>query len=91
VIRSPRIGQNNPGGLGGVREGQVNERQRLTELNAARRRRRSIELRQHLINASNELYLHEMLCAEHQHPFPPALRRARSSIRAELRRLEAAD
>ena len=47
------------------------------------------EIRQHLVNASNELYLHELSCIRRGRPIPEALRRARASIRAELRRLEA--
>ena len=59
------------------------------EINAARRRQKASEFRQHLVNASNELYLHEMLCAEHGRPVPPSLRRAHATIRAELKRLSA--
>lgn len=47
------------------------------------------ELRQHLINASNELYLHELRCETYGRPVTPALRRAHASIKAELRRLDA--
>jgi hypothetical protein len=61
------------------------------EINAARRRQEAREFRQHLINASNELYLHEMLCMDHGRPFPPALKRAHASLRAELKRLEAGE
>lgn len=65
---------------------------KMIELNEpARRSEQATEFKQHLINASNELYLHEMLCEAHGRPFPPALKRAHSSIRAELRRLEASD
>lgn len=64
---------------------------REPELNAATRRRaRAREFRQHLLSASNELFLHERLCREHGRPFPEALRRAHRAIRAELRRLDAA-
>ncbi len=60
------------------------------ELNEPPRREPgAAELRQHLINASNELYLHELECETYGRPVPPALRRAHASIKAELRRLEA--
>lgn len=65
---------------------------RVIELNEpARRAERATEFKQHLINASNELYLHEMLCEAHSRPFPPALKRAHSSIRAELKRIESSE
>lgn len=47
-------------------------------------------LRQHLINASNELYLHELRCIQIGRPVPEALKRAHASVRAELKRLEEA-
>jgi len=46
------------------------------------------ELRQHLINASNELYLYDLLCLKQGQECPAALRRAHQAIRSELRRLE---
>lgn len=46
-------------------------------------------LRQHLINASNEVYLFELTCTQVGREVPEALRRAHASIRAELRRIEA--
>lgn len=59
------------------------------ELNTpARRREQAREFRQHLMNASNELYLHDLKCREFGRPFPESLRRAHAAIRAELRRLE---
>lgn len=61
---------------------------REVEINAARRRQKALEFRQHLINASNELYLHEMQCLDEGREFPESLRRAHSAVRAELRRLE---
>jgi hypothetical protein len=65
------------------------DERRVLELNEpARRRERAREFRQHLISASNELFLHERLCEEQGRPFPPALKRAHASIRAELKRLE---
>ena len=69
----------------------MSAQRREIEINtAARRRERAAEFRQHLINASNELYLHEMLCLQHGLPFPASLRRAHGAIRAELKRLERA-
>lgn len=66
--------------------------QRELELNARTRRREAArEFRQHLINASNELYLQEQLCLADGQPFPAALRQAHTAIRAELRRLEEAE
>jgi hypothetical protein len=66
-------------------------KRREIEINAAaERREEALEFRQHLINASNELYLHQMLCAQHGHAFPASLKRAYSAVRAELKRLEAA-
>lgn len=50
---------------------------------------KAAELRQHLINASNELYLYTLKCEGQGGVVPPALKRAHTSIRAELRRLEA--
>lgn len=46
-------------------------------------------LRQHLINASNEIYLFELESQRSGREVPDALRRAHTSIRAELRRIEA--
>jgi hypothetical protein len=46
-------------------------------------------MRQHLLSASNELYLHELLCIRLGIDVAPALKRAHSSIRAEIKRLEA--
>ena len=64
---------------------------REIEINAAaERREQALEFRQHLINASNELYLHQMLCEQHGHAFPASLKRAYRAVRAELKRLEAA-
>ena len=62
------------------------------ELNARTRRKEAArEFRQHLINASNELYLQEQLCLTDGRPFPESLRQAHAAIRAELRRLEEAE
>ena len=64
--------------------------QRIVELNEpARKRDEAREFRQHLLNASNELYLHEQLCLRHGRELPQALRRAHGAIRSELKRLEA--
>ncbi len=64
--------------------------QRVVELNEpARLREEAREFRQHLVNASNELYLHEQLCLRHGRELPSALKRAHGAIRTELKRLEA--
>ncbi len=64
---------------------------RELELNEQTRRRdQDREFREHLINASNELYLHEQLCLQYGRPCPEALTRAHAAIRAELARLEGA-
>jgi glutamyl-tRNA reductase len=61
---------------------------REVELNAARRRQEAREAREHLVTASNELFLHELKCRETGRTIPESLRRAHAAIRAELRRLE---
>ncbi|MFN3651222.1 MAG: hypothetical protein ACK47B_16725 [Armatimonadota bacterium] len=48
------------------------------------------EMRQHLISASNELFLYVMLCERHGREVPSAIQRAHASVRAELKRMEAA-
>src|SRR5687767_9051675 len=59
---------------------RVGGQRRMVEVNEpARRRQEAREFRQHLINASNELYLHEMLCEQHDRPFPESLKRAHAS------------
>jgi len=58
------------------------------ELNEPSRPELARELREHLASASNELYLHEMLCRQCGREVSPALERAHRAIRAELRRLE---
>jgi hypothetical protein len=65
----------------------VKTQRRPVELNEPARESMT-ELRQHLVSASNELYLHELLSSRTGRPVPEALRRAHASIRAELRRLE---
>lgn len=62
---------------------------REVELNADRRRQEAREFRQHLITASNELFLHARRCEEAGRPLPESLRRAHATVRAEIRRLEA--
>ena len=64
---------------------------REVELNAERRHQEAKEFRQHLITASNELFLHARRCEEEGRPFPDSLRRAHAAVRAEIRRLEAED
>lgn len=65
------------------------EARRGVELNEpSRRDRKTRELREHLINASNELYLFEMKCEGAGRPVPGVLKRAHVSLRAELRRME---
>ena len=70
---------------------RVSAQRREVELNTDRRRREAREFRQHLINASNELYLHALQCAEQGRPYPESLKRAHSAIRAELKRLDHED
>ena len=45
-------------------------------------------LRQHLINASNELYLYELQSTKNNRPIPEAVKRAHTAVKAELRRIE---
>jgi len=61
---------------------------KTVELNEPSRPPLPPELRQHLINASNELYLFEQRSAQARRAVSPALSRAHAAIRAELRRLE---
>jgi hypothetical protein len=67
----------------------VNVPPREVELNVERRRQEAREFRQHLITASNELFLHARRCVEAGRPLPESLRRAHATVRAEIRRLEA--
>ena len=62
---------------------------RIVELNEpSHPKDRPGELRQHLISASNQLYLHELLCIQLGRKVSPSLKRAHASVRAEIRRLE---
>jgi hypothetical protein len=75
----------------GVLEAAVAGVRKPIELNEpAARRELPRELRQHLISASNQLYLHEQLCEQHGAEVPEALKRAHRAIKAELKRLESA-
>jgi len=58
---------------------------RLVELNEPSRPAPSAAV-QHLVNASNELFLYEQRCLREGRPVPEALRRAHRAVRAELRR-----
>lgn len=62
-------------------------RAREVELNAARQNPAVREALEHLVSASNELYLHEQRCLELGRAFPESLKRAHASIRAEIRRM----
>jgi len=66
----------------------VSAQRRMVELNTAQKGRETEELRQHLINASNDLYLYELLCQSAARPVSAALKRAHTTLRAELKRLE---
>lgn len=68
----------------------MSQPRRQIELNEPARRTVSVrEFRQHLVSASNELYLHELLCVQQGREVPAPLKRAHAAIRAELKRLEA--
>ncbi len=55
----------------------MNMPRKIIEINEpSRRRQKASEFRQHLTNASNELYLHELLCIQHGYPVPASLKRA---------------
>jgi hypothetical protein len=71
-----------------VRVGAKEHRPALSvELNEpSRPEGRLTELREHLVSASNELYLFEKRSLEAGRTVPTALRRAHTTIRAELRR-----
>ncbi len=73
-----------------VRVGVKAERPRLTvELNEpSRRESRATELREHLVSASNELYLFEKRSLECGREVPASVRRAHTAIRAEMKRRE---
>jgi hypothetical protein len=61
---------------------------KAVELNEPSAPRDLDALRQHLINASNELYLHELRSTQAGRAVPDSLKRAHASVKAELRRLE---
>jgi hypothetical protein len=63
---------------------------REIEINSPGRAEDETELREHLVSASNELYLVELLCAQRGREVPAGVRRAHAAVRAELKRLEAA-
>lgn len=73
-----------------VRVGAKAGRPPLTvELNEpSRPESRLIELREHLVSASNELYLFEKRSLESGRSVPSALRRAHTAIRAEMKRIQ---
>jgi hypothetical protein len=65
-------------------------KQRTVELNEpSAQKDRPAELRQHLLSASNQLYLYELLCIQLGQDPPTAIKRAHATVRAELKRLEA--
>jgi hypothetical protein len=72
-----------------VRVGAKAERAPLrVELNEpSRPESRLTELREHLVSASNELYLFEKRSLECGRQVPSALRRAHMAIRAEMKRV----
>jgi hypothetical protein len=61
----------------------------IVELNEpSRTESRLTELREHLVSASNELYLFEKRSLECGRAVPPALRRAHTAIRTEMKRVK---
>lgn len=73
-----------------VRVGSKQNRQSLAvELNEPSRPGSQLtELREHLVSASNELYLFEKRSLECGRTVPAALRRAHTAIRAEMKRVK---
>jgi hypothetical protein len=63
---------------------------REIEINSPGRVEDETELREHLVSASNELYLFELLCIRQGREVPAGVRRAHAAVRAELKRLEMA-
>jgi hypothetical protein len=66
------------------------DKPKMIELNEPSAAERTEELEQHLISASNELYLYELLCLQNGRAVPEAIKRARSAVRAEIKRLQSA-
>lgn len=66
------------------------DKPKTIELNEPSRAERTEECEQHLISASNELYLYELLSVQEGRPVPEAIKRAHSAVRAELKRLHSA-
>lgn len=66
------------------------EKSKTVELNAPSRPERTEQREQHLLSASNELYLYELLSFQDGHPVPEAIKRAHAAVRAEIKRLHGA-
>lgn len=66
------------------------EPRKTVELNEPTQPQKSpAEFAQHLISASNELYLFELKCIQNGRTVPETLKRAHAALRAELKRLAA--
>jgi len=66
------------------------DKPKTIELNEPSRPERNDQREQHLISASNELYLYELLSIQDGRPVPEAIKRAHSAVRAEIKRLHSA-
>lgn len=67
------------------------DKPKTIELNEPSRPERTDQREQHLISASNELYLYELLSIQDGRPVPEAIKRAHSAVRAEIKRLHSAN
>lgn len=68
----------------------MSDKPKTVELNEPSRPERTEQREQHLISASNELYLYELLSIQDGRPVPEAIKRAHSAVRAEIKRLHGA-
>lgn len=51
------------------------------------KRRFDRNFKQHLVNVSNELFLHDQRCQEYNRPFPHSMSQAHALVRKELERI----
>lgn len=65
----------------------MSDKPKSVELNEPSRPERTEQREQHLLSASNELYLYELLSTQDGRPVPEAIKRAHSAVRAEIKRL----
>lgn len=63
------------------------DKPKTIELNEPSRPEYTEQREQHLISASNELYLYELLSIQEGRAVPEAIKRAHSAVRAEIKRL----